>query len=72
MRHSTTLRAKDPEVDEAVSWFASAQWKTKEDKSRITNILPTFVYVMIERSPELAYRTLETYNRKGPAPLAGL
>src|SRR5262249_25780727 len=59
------------EVDEAISWLASAQWKTKQDKSRMTTLLPAFVYVMIERSPELAYRTLEIYNRKGPEPLAG-
>lgn len=59
------LVAQDPEVDEAVSWFGSAQWRTKRDKNCATRILPSFIYVMVERSPELAYTAMETLNRKG-------
>jgi hypothetical protein len=64
------LLAEDPGVDEAVSWFALARWKTKKDQACVAKILPTFVYVMIQRSHELAYQTLEAYNRNAQVPLA--
>jgi hypothetical protein len=65
------LLAADPEVDRAVARFASAQWKTKADKALVTKMLPSFAYVMIERSPPLAFEALEMLIRNGPGPLAG-
>jgi hypothetical protein len=65
------LVVKDPQVDEAVGWFASAEWRSKRDQSCSETILPTFVYVMLEASDELAYGALEVFHRKGKAPLRG-
>ena len=65
------LPAADAQVDEAISWFASSRWKTKDDKGRIAKLLPSFASVLIERSPELAWKTLEAYSRAGGVPLAG-
>ncbi len=65
------LPAADAQVDQAISWFAASQWKTKDDKGRIAKLLPSFAHVLIERSPELAFKTLENYSRAGAVPLAG-
>jgi len=65
------LLAKDPEVDEAVAWFASAAWRSKRDQSCSETLLPAFAFVMLERSGELAYAAFETFHRKGKVQLHG-
>jgi hypothetical protein len=65
------LLAGDPQVDEAVGWFASAEWRNKRDQSCSETLLPAFVYVMGERSEELAHQALETLHRKGKVHLRG-
>jgi hypothetical protein len=61
------LQAQDPAVDEAVEWFASAKWRSKRDRKCAESLLPAFLYVMTERSPELAHTALETLHANGTA-----
>lgn len=65
------LLAKDPGVDEALTWFASAEWRDEQDQRRSEAILPAFVSVMLERSEALAYASLETLHRKGKVQFRG-
>jgi hypothetical protein len=65
------LLAKDPQVDEAIAWFASAEWRNKRDRSCSESILPAFTHAMLERSAELAYAALETFHRRGKVQLHG-
>jgi hypothetical protein len=64
------LLAEDPQVDEAVSWFANARWKTKKDQGYVAKVIPAFVYCLMRRSDEFAHQTLEVYNRNAQVPLA--
>jgi hypothetical protein len=50
--------AKDPQVDRAISWFATAKWKTKADAGCMVAILPSFVMAVIERMPDNAAEVL--------------
>jgi hypothetical protein len=59
-----SLAADDRAVDEAVSWFASANWRAQKDRACSNIILPSFLYVIIQRSDELAYSTIEEYIRQ--------
>jgi hypothetical protein len=63
------LAADDHAVDDAVSSFASANWRTKKDRSCANLIVPSFLHVMIQRSNELAHSTIEAYIRQSPLPL---
>jgi hypothetical protein len=65
------LLAKDAQVDEAIAWFALAEWRNKRDRSCSETILAAFVYVLLERSEELAYAALENVHRKGKVQLHG-
>jgi hypothetical protein len=56
---------KDGEVDEAISWYASAQWRNKQDKSCSETLIPTFASVLMERSDELAYAALSRLPLQG-------
>jgi hypothetical protein len=61
------LPAQDAAVDEAIAWFASAKWRSKRDRSCAESLVPAFLFVMAERSPELAHRALETMHGNGTA-----
>jgi hypothetical protein len=63
--------AKDPEVDEAVRWFATAKWKAKADRDRTARLLPIWIHTMAERSPEAALEAIHKYQETGQLPLMG-
>lgn len=63
--------AKDPKVDEAVLWFATAKWKAKVDRDRTARLLPIWIHTMVERSPELALDAIHTYKATGQLDLMG-
>jgi len=65
------LVAKDPQVDEAIAWFATASWKTKGAKSYTAKLLPAWAYVLGQHSIPLAVDALETYAREGGLQLEG-
>jgi len=65
------LLAKDPQVDQALAWFATAQWKTKDAKNYTAKLLPAWAYVLGQRSIPLAVDALETYTREGGFQLEG-
>jgi hypothetical protein len=56
------MLVQDPALDEAISGFASANWRTKRDQSCSEAILPTFFHVMRERSEQLAFTAFETLH----------
>ena len=58
------LVAMDAEVDEAVAWFAEAQWRNKRDRSCAQTLLSAWAFVLIERSDSLAHRALETLQAR--------
>ena len=58
------LLFKDPQLDEAISWFASARWRGRRDQSCAAAILPAFFYAMRERSPEMALAAFETLHAR--------
>lgn len=57
--------AKDPAVDEAVCWFATAKWKTKADLARTARLLPMWIYTLSERSPDEALDAIHRYRSTG-------
>jgi len=63
--------AKDPSVDEAVRWFATAKWKAKTDRERTARLLPIWIVTMMERSDELALEAIHTYRDTGQLQLMG-
>jgi hypothetical protein len=63
------LVARDPGVDEAVFWFASAKWRTKKDQACARMLIPSFIFAVTQRPDEFASQTIETYLRQSAAPL---
>jgi hypothetical protein len=59
--------AEDPSVDEALAWFADAQWKTKDAASRSAKAETAFAYVMVQRNPAVARDAFERILQSGRA-----
>jgi hypothetical protein len=59
--------AEDPSVDEALAWFAQAQWKTKAAADRSAKAETAFSYVMAQRNPAAARDAFERLVQSGRA-----
>jgi hypothetical protein len=57
--------AEDPAVDEALAWFAQAQWKTKAAADRSAKAETAFSYVMAQRNPAAARDAFERLVQTG-------
>lgn len=66
------LVAEDPELDDVVTWFAQAHWKTKADAGKIGVLTPAFVHVVAARLPAgRAATVLERFHQQGQVRLMG-
>ena len=59
--------AQDPSVDEALAWFAQAQWKTKAAADRSAKAETAFSYIMAQRNPAAAREAFERLVQSGSA-----
>jgi hypothetical protein len=66
---------KDPKVDEAVRWFATAKWKAKVDRDRTARLLPIWIHTMTVResepAPTQALDAIHAYKAAGQLELNG-
>jgi hypothetical protein len=53
--------AKDPKVDEAICWFATAKWKAKTDLDRTARLLSVWVRTLRDRCPDQAVDVIHAY-----------
>ncbi len=63
--------AEDAQADEAVRWFATANWKAKVDRDRTARLLPIWIHTLRERSPEQAVDAIHAYQATGQLELRG-
>jgi len=56
---------EDPRIDEALSWYPQAQWKTKKSRGYTLKLVGPFVDAIARRPPEMALASLEILVERG-------
>jgi hypothetical protein len=56
----------DQELNEALTWFGQAKWKSKADAGRIAMLVPVWIHVMAERlPPNVAIDAIHSFRDTG-------